>query len=835
MPQVRPILTNFTAGEWSPKLYGRVDLSKYGNSARKLLNCIVRPQGGARKRGGTRHIHGIKDNDANARIVPFIFSTEQRYLLEFGAGYIRFIADQGVVVDAQVPIKNIRRQTNATVRALSHGFSNGDRVIITGVSGMTEVNNREFTVSNAATHTFRIGINTTGYEVFKDGGFVSRIYEIATVYGADDIADLQFVQNADTLFIFHPDWPIAKLVRNGHTDWVHSWVTFDEGPFLDLNTTDTTLSLSASTGTAILTASDSLFESAHIGSIWRIWDSAGRSATFGYAAWVPGGNINADVDRLYEHDGNVYRVIAGYDDSGASATLPSEIKSVAVFPTHTEGTARVYIGGSGGGAATHVDLRYEHSGYCLVRIDSLSDDQNANVTILGKYRVPYTALGARSSKHWQQGAWSDKWGYPRTGAFHEQRFCAASTASQPSTVWASRTGIFNNFQDGAENDRAITYTIGGNQVDAILFLVPGKVLTILTTSSEYTLKASRSEEAATPTNIRIAKELSYGSAERVFPMRLGPVVLFGQRSGDSSKPARRIREMVYNIQTDSYLAPELTILSDHLTVGGVLRGAYQLSPDAIVWYQRTDGALIGMTYEREQSVVGWHQHVITDGLVQDLATLPGPYGDEVYAIVGRGSNRVIELLTDGLRDDQGIEDATYLDAHLTYDGEKTRTIGGLWHLNNKKVAVLADGVPYKPAADDPDPDFLLVRNGKVTLPVEAGKVHVGLTYTSRIETQSIEAGAVQGSTAQGRVGRVIDVTLRLYRSIGGRVGPSDDAMAPIQYRDPSLPLGTALDLFTGDKLVGLEGRWDRDRPIIIEHDDPLPMEVCAVMPFIHVN
>jgi hypothetical protein len=86
MAAVNSILTNFTAGEISPRIYGRVDLAKYQNGARELTNVVVLPQGGARRRGGTLNVSNIKDNNPNSILVPFVFSTTQAYMLEFGPG-----------------------------------------------------------------------------------------------------------------------------------------------------------------------------------------------------------------------------------------------------------------------------------------------------------------------------------------------------------------------------------------------------------------------------------------------------------------------------------------------------------------------------------------------------------------------------------------------------------------------------------------------------------------------------------------------------------------------------------------------------------------------------
>ena len=101
MATIHSILTNFTAGEISPRVYGRVDLAKYQNGARELTNVTVLPQGGARKRGGTLNVSNVKDNSPDAILVPFVFSTTQAYMIEFGPYYIRFFKDRGIIYSLQ--------------------------------------------------------------------------------------------------------------------------------------------------------------------------------------------------------------------------------------------------------------------------------------------------------------------------------------------------------------------------------------------------------------------------------------------------------------------------------------------------------------------------------------------------------------------------------------------------------------------------------------------------------------------------------------------------------------------------------------------------------------
>lgn len=103
MAKGTPIQTNFTGGEISPKLLGRVDLEKYSQSCKNIQNYIVFPHGGLTKRSGTRFVAECKDSTNNKRLIPFIFSTTQAYILEFGNTYIRFYRNEGQIESSGSP------------------------------------------------------------------------------------------------------------------------------------------------------------------------------------------------------------------------------------------------------------------------------------------------------------------------------------------------------------------------------------------------------------------------------------------------------------------------------------------------------------------------------------------------------------------------------------------------------------------------------------------------------------------------------------------------------------------------------------------------------------
>ena len=95
--------TSFNAGEWSPLMYGRADLTKYKNALALCQNYVPTLQGGLTRRPGTRFVAEVKDSTQPVRLVRFEFSITQAYVLEFGEQYIRFYANQGQLLSGGVP------------------------------------------------------------------------------------------------------------------------------------------------------------------------------------------------------------------------------------------------------------------------------------------------------------------------------------------------------------------------------------------------------------------------------------------------------------------------------------------------------------------------------------------------------------------------------------------------------------------------------------------------------------------------------------------------------------------------------------------------------------
>ncbi len=431
---------------------------------------------------------------------------------------------------------------------------------------------------------------------------------------------------------------------------------------------------------------------------------------------------------------------------------------------------------------------------------------------------------------WKLGAFSGTTGHPSCVSFFEQRLVFAGTIAEPQTLYFSKSGDYENMTTGTNADDAMVYTIASNQVNRIRYLKSVRTLLIGTTGGEFTVSADGTDAAVTPTNIVIKKQSSYGTAN-VDAQPAGNSILFLQ------KAKRKIRELSYNFDTDGYVAPDLTILNDIVTKSGINEMAYQQEPDSILWCVRDDGILAGLTYQRSESVIAWHRHKLGGtfgtgasatgyGVVESVASISGQLTeDEFYVIVKRTINgatkRYVEVFAPFDFDETDATDFRFVDSHLTYSGSATTTLSGLAHLEGQTVSVLADGATH---ADK------VVSSGQITLDRSTTKAVVGLAYDSVLQTMRIEGGAAEG-TSQGKTKRISKVVLRLFETVGVKVGPSLAQLETVPFRTTSSQMNNPVDtLLAGDKEIEFRDDYNTDGFIFVKQDQPLPLSVLALYP-----
>ena len=157
---------------------------------------------------------------------------------------------------------------------------------------------------------------------------------------------------------------------------------------------------------------------------------------------------------------------------------------------------------------------------------------------------------------------------------------------------------------------------------------------------------------------------------------------------------------------------------------------------------------------------------------------------------------------------------------MTYSGSAATTISGLSHLEGQTVKILGNGAAHTDKQ---------VSSGAVTLDRAVTKAHIGLSYNSILQTMRIDAVGMQG-TSQGKIKRVNDVTVRVYRSLGVRVGSSSSQTDLIPFRTSASPMDKAVEMFTGDKEVEFDGGDETDGHVVVTQSQALPLTVLALYP-----
>ena len=516
------------------------------------------------------------------------------------------------------------------------------------------------------------------------------------------------------------------------------------------------------------------------------------------------------------------------DHNITTTTLNPSHKSVGQTATVTA-SAVTGINNDQGFLSTDVG-RFIHINDGHIKVTSVTSSTVVVGTVIKDLGISSSAV-----TDFALGSFSDTTGYPSCVTFFEQRLVFAASLSQPQTIFFSKSGDYENFDDNyhgtVADDDAIVYTIASNQVNAIRFMTATRTLIIGTAGGEFAVNGggSGSGTAITPTNISINKQSNHGAAN-VDGIAVGNATIFLQRA------RRKLRELAYNFDVDGYVAPDLTILAEHITKSGITQMAYQEEPNSIVWCVRTDGELLGLTYQREQQVIAWHRHIFGgsfgsgNAVCESVEVLPTEDSEyQVWVIVKRTINgvtkRYVEYLHNLDFDETDDTSFNFLDSQLSYDGSAVTTISGLAHLEGQTVSVLADGATH--------PDKT-VSSGSITLERSASKVKVGLGYTSLLQTMRIDAGGDNG-TSQSKTKRIYEITARLYESIGIEVGPDLANMERIPFRSSANAMNSGVNVFTGDKEIEFRGNYETDGFIFVRQTQPLPLTILSLYPKLQTN
>lgn len=767
----------FVGGILSPSLQARSDLDKYGFCIGRGRNVFIHRWGGISNRAGTIFVGEVKTPaSTNHRLINFVFSTTQAYVLDFGNAIMRVVKDRGYVLEATKAITGITKAGPGILHVVGHGYSAGDQVRPASIVGMTELNGKNYLINTVpdADHVtlkdmYGVALDTYGFTTYTSGGTLARVYELAVPWSDTEAKDIGFAQSPDLLYSCHLSYAVRKITRSAHASWSVASVTF--GPAIATPTggaATNSVGSGATTYTYFLTA---------------INDETGEES-------LPTLGIQTTNDLSIA--GNTNHITWNAVTDATRYIIYKNDNGVAGF-----------IGGT----------------------YALTFDDNNIVPDLGD-----TPPGARDP-------FDSSGNYPARCTFHEQRLTFGRTTNDPSLIVLSQTGKYENLNVSApaKSDDAITLRLSPGVAAITGFVSQKDGLVTFTNEREFLITGAGVTTYLTPASNFARKQTKRGAANTPPPLDIGDITIYVQRQGAVIRAFGYVFEKDgYRGNDLTMLAPHL------FRGRTVVDWCYAQEPHSIVWVALDNGNLLSLTFVDEQNVFAWTEHKLGGSyssgraIVESCTAIPGSAEDEVHLVVRRQINgqtkRYIEIISPrwfGTQSDDddpnsvtNIEDAYFVDCGLSYSGSATTSFAGLDHLEGEEVVALADGNVVT---------GLTVEDGAVTLPRAASVVHIGLPYVAELETLPVSQQTPTGAP-QGRFKDMSEVVLKVEQTRGIEVGPDTSHLTPVTFRqvedwdDPMLP-------FTGD--IGpktLEGKWNKAGTIVIRQPSCLPMSILGLYP-----
>lgn len=623
------IQNGFGSGELSPSLFGRTDLAKFGLGASTMRNLFVNYRGGASSRAGFKYVLASLQpaNTAKTsnppRLIPFQFSIDQGYELEFGNLYMRIISDGAYVVEQNNPITAITKANPGvfTYTNTHYTLSNGDWIYINGVVGMTNFNGLPWIVYNVSGANFSVkslfgnAINTTNFHTYVSGGVLERVYTVVSPYAIADLPYLKYTQSADTMSLCCINQKAATptayqtydLVRNAATSWVFNAVTFAS-------------SISAPTGVAVV-AHASTALSTYYSYVVTALNSAGEESVASSIVTVQNNDISINAGS------NVitWSAVTGAASYNIYAATP--VYSV----TTPAGVPYGFMGSTTGLSFVDTNIIADFTQTPPIHSDPFPDLSN----------------------------------YPGVVAYYQQRRVYAYTINNPDTYFMTKPGAYTNMDSSIPviDSDAITGTPWAQQINGIQFLVPMTTgLVTLTGSGAWLVNGSSG--AITPSNQTATAQAYNGCNPYVQPLVVNYDILYIQAKGSI------VRDLSYNFFSNIFTGEDRTILSNHLfDFHKIQQWCYAEEPYKVIWAVRDDGIMLSFTYLKEQDIYGWARHD-TNGIFVNVSSVTEPPVDAVYAIVKRyivGESKwmyYVERMDN--RNWQNVESCFCVDAGLSY-------------------------------------------------------------------------------------------------------------------------------------------------------------------------
>ncbi len=597
---------------------------------------------------------------------------------------------------------------------------------------------------------------------------VSRVVRVGSPYNGVELDELDYEQQADTMYLAHIDHPVGKLTRAAHDSWTFADVAF--GPKLlppatvtvDVHMPNTDVEnggaayFPQNARYAVTAVDGDGFESRWLGITVNAYNDLSLKRNYNFVEWSA--SAGAVSYKVYKADNSAF-----YGYIGSTETL--EFLDDNIGPDLSTAPPEAYN--------------------------------------------PFAGAGD----------------YPSTVTFFEQRLFFGRSRNSPNAIWGSRSAEFENFDQSIplRPDDSIALAANAGQVNAINQLASTTSLLALTSDSLFRIDSGAEAgylTATPPATVR--RQIGRGSS-RLNPLVIDNVVFYAPSVGSG------VRSLNYKFEVDGLTSDDVTIFSPHFFEDmHITSWCYAQEPRSIVWAVRSDGKLLAFTWEQAQQVWGWTL-CETDGFVLSCCSVPENGEDRVYLVVRRmidGSERTfIERMAASRWSD--VADCCFLDCAVSYDYDEPRSIfGNLWHLEGCTIWGLVDGFVVKDLLVQNGRVALPPSAGT------ARKATFGLPYDVDIQTMPVMFNGGSGSNAarKQQPGEIV-LHVRQSRNILAGAG-REDGEEPLQLFEIKSrgdePWGAVDTLKDGKYLMDSPNVVSGQASVYVKQTDPLPLTLLGV-------
>jgi hypothetical protein len=815
---------SFNAGELSPYLNYRTDFAKHASGVSIMENFLPMPFGGFRKRPGTLYLATLS---GACRIQTFYVSGGTAYTPAAAVSSSGQIADESegtsyILAFSTTQIKIY--QTDGTLKqTLSLATADPFRL------QMAQVNNVMFIVGpdivpqsltfTLSTVTFALDETPFSYPPLLDENSTETLtiatsftnvligstwvtftsYSVGTIVKVDGVGSFECITA-------HTSGAGTKPNTGG--SWQTYWKSAEDN--------------SSTIGQSVtLTASSALFNASHVG------------ATFKISKKRPADLFETSIDATAANNGKwstaipvqgawAFNTLGTWDgtftlqtstDHGVSWTDLRQYAGEKNRNIADEGTQdvrvwmRVKWSGSNGTSSPKGILSSSEpyiSG--LVKITAVSSSTVATATTV-------SPVESCTTEFWTEGAFSAYQGYPAAIGIHERRLVYGGTTLKPCSIWASKTDDLLNFTTGTDADSSIFVTLAGTRMDPIRWIASQRRLFIGTGGGEWVFGSETTDSPLSPSNL-LAREYTRFGSTTLPALVHHDSIFFVERQG------RRLREMAYQLQSESYDAADLSRLAEHITTGGITQLAWQQNREPYLWAIRADGTLLSFNYARDEQIAAWSRHTTYNGLFKSLAVIRNQANDDsIFFVVKRGASYILEKFATRQQAYQEGEGVL-----LSYHGVDCGSVGtfstlALPAIHRGTTVTITRGLIAGTATCNGSTGLLTTTTAAAS-PYDV--CHAGYPITATLTTLPLDVTADTGSTHFRRK-RANEIVLSAYSSNGGTVTYNGDSQ-PLVYNTAKIAAWG-----TGILETTLPAGFVDDLTFTLTHAEPYPFLVRAII------